>query len=111
MFKCQLNHALLNKCMIQHKINDKKELVYHFPLMLEIDINFKHYRMSKFEFTHHTMCFTCIYKLGTQIYVSFLHGCILNKQKIKQISSFKSKVSEKLTLLILCIVNANKTQC
>lgn len=59
--------------MIQHKINDKKELVYHFPLMLEIDINFKHYRMSKFEFTHHTICFTCtnwVHKFMSHFYMA-----------------------------------------
>lgn len=96
--------------MIQHKINDNKELVYHFPLMLKIDINFKHYRMSKFKFLITQCVLYVLTNLGTQVYISFLHGCILNKQKTKQKSSFKSKESEKLTLLILCIVNANKTQ-
>lgn len=62
--------------MIQHKINDNKELVYHFPLMLKIDIHFKHYRMSKFKFTHHTVCIICINKSGyTSLYLipTWLH--------------------------------------
>lgn len=51
--------------MIQHKIIENKELVYHFPWMLKLILISSTTECQSLNlYIHHTMCNTCIYISG-----------------------------------------------